>query len=95
MSILRGSKDTTKITWSAEGAGGGTSIEDVEEGEGELDLDLDFFVFLDFLDFGCFLNLLLDILVGAAATGTDPKDPPKGNIGPRVGMSGAKELAAN
>ena len=70
-------------------------MEDVDEGEGELDLDLDFFVFFDFLVFECFLDLFLDILAGAAAIGTDPKDPPKGNTGPRAGIRGVKALAVN
>jgi hypothetical protein len=74
-----GSKDN-KNTWSTEGFGGGTSIEEAEELED--DLDLDFFAFLLFFALPCFLALFLEeCFIAAAATvitGTDPKVPPKG-----------------
>ena len=70
-------------------------MEDVEEEEDELDLDLGFFVFFDFLDLECFLALFFDIFAGTAAIGTDPRDPPKGNTGPRAGIRGVKALAVS
>ena len=67
-------------------------MEEVEDGEGELDLDLGFFVFLAFLVLACFFDLFLDCFIGAEATGTEPRDPPKGKTGPRTpaGIRGTK-----
>ena len=94
----RHQKMKSKNTWSAEGlggGGGGTTTEETEESDDDLDLDLDLLVFFDFLDLECFLALFFDIFAGTAAIGTDPRDPPKGNTGPRDGIRGVKALAVS